>query len=158
MCPYITLWPSNLATKDWSRPQPSFRRWSRNASLFLNGGLPFLITVTLLFSCTNDSSQNTKKVYLLNTGLLHMMDDIFWHMGLKTRSQLTRLCDILITIIFVYSNYFDYFYRFELPWAFLTMNDKNVARKLQTQSIHWELPTILHLAMDDNLHQGNVSF
>ena len=76
-----------------------------------------------------------------------MMDDIFWNMGFRNADS-GQGCYFFITIIFVYSNYFDYLYRFDLPWALLTMTGKNVARKLQTQSIHWAKITVLHFILD----------
>ena len=56
--------------------------------------------------------------------------------GLQKRGGSGQGCHVFITIIFVYSNYFDYLYKLDLPWEFLNKTGKNVARKLQTQSSH----------------------
>ena len=76
---------------------------------------------TKCFSCTSESSsQRTRRIFILNTSLLHLMDDIFWNMGFKNAeaadkvvmsSLLLFLFILIILIICTGSNFLGRFSR-----------------------------------------------
>ena len=60
-------------------------------------------------SFTGSSSKGTvvKKISMLNTNLVHLIDDIFWTMGFKTETQANKVVPITdnTPIIFKHINY-----------------------------------------------------
>ena len=79
----------------------------------------------------------TKKVNLFNKGLVHMMDDIFWLMGLKNAESAAKVTFFNLSDYCEYCYYSDSsdcMYRLDLKQAFQMNNGMGAARTLQRQS------------------------
>ncbi len=60
--------------------------------------------------CSSYSVKGTvvKKIFILNKSIVHLINDIFWHMGFKTETQAEKVI-LIIRFIEFYNNYYTYY-------------------------------------------------
>lgn len=53
--------------------------------------------------CSSYNAKGTvaKKIFILNKNIVHLIDDIFWHLGFKTETQAEKVIIIIHIILFI---------------------------------------------------------
>ena len=103
-----------MASHQWGRGGRTFESRSQSVSNANSWCWPCPACRDAIFPrCLDPDGRKFTTLFLFNEKMLHLVDDIFWHLGFKSAehadkvmSQIINYCD--------YCNYCDYFYYFRL--------------------------------------------
>ena len=100
------LWNANLASQGRGRGGRTFESRSRSVSNvlhFARVGHDLPACSDAIFSRCEDEDDLEKatNLYLFNEKMLHLVDDIFWHLGFKSTEHAQQVMSQIIDIVII---------------------------------------------------------